>query len=146
MEKIWVLAADNSRARVFETTKRTALEKEIETLVHPAGRQSAQEITDDRPGRSQHPSGGDKRVAFTPTVDPRKHEAQQFARSLAEILNNGARDSKFEKLYIIAPPSLLGMLRNELDSKTQKKVVKELDKNLAQLKMEEIRKHLPEYM
>ncbi|WP_045214724.1 host attachment protein [Desulfonatronovibrio magnus] len=146
MEKIWVLAADNGRARLFETTKRTVLENEIQSLVNPAARQSVNEIVEDRPGRSPHPSDGEKRVAYTPTSDPKKHEIQQFARSLAETLNNGARDNKFQKLYILAPPSFLGMLRSELSNATQKKIAGEIDKNLAQLKMEEVRKHLPEYM
>lgn len=146
MEKIWVLAADNSRARIFETTKRNTLEKEIETMVHPAGRQSVQEMTTDRPGRSPHPSGGEKRVAYAPTVDLKKYETQQFARSLSQILNKGSRDNKFQKLYIVAPPSFLGMLRSGLDSHVRERIKAEIDKNLTQLKMDAIREHLPEYM
>lgn len=147
MEKIWVLAADNSRARIFETSKRNILENEIETMANPAGRQSIHEIVDDRPGRSPHPaSDGGKRVAYAPSSDPKKLEVQQFARTLAKILNNGARDNSFEKLYIIAPPAFLGMIRGELGAQAQKKIQGEIDKNLAQLKMEEIRKHLPQFM
>lgn len=146
MEKIWVLAADNGRARIFETTKRTVLEKEIETMVHPAGRQSVQELIDDRPGRSPHPSSSEKRVAYAPTVDPKKYEVQQFARSLAKILNSGARDNRYQKLYIVAPPSFLGMLRAELDGQSKERIQAEIDKNVTQFKMEEIRKYLPEYM
>ena len=146
MEKIWVLAADNSRARIFETTRRNILEKEIETMVHPAGRQSVQEMTTDRPGRSPHPSGGEKRVAYAPSVDPKKYETQQFARHLSQILNRASRDNIFVKLYIIAPPSFLGMIRSGLDSHVKEKVKSDIDTNLTQLKMEEIRAHLPEYM
>ncbi len=146
MEKIWVLAADNSRARIFETTRRTVLEKEIETMVHPAGRQSVQELIEDRPGRSPHPSTSEKRVAYAPTVDPKKHEVQQFARSLAKLLNNGARENKYQKLYVVAPPSFLGMIRSELDGQSRERIIAEIDKNVTQFKMEEIRKYLPEYM
>ncbi|WP_035244003.1 host attachment protein [Desulfonatronovibrio hydrogenovorans] len=146
MEKIWVLAADNSRARLFETTKRTALEKEIQSMVHPAGRKSVHDLVEDRPGRNPHVADSEKRVAYAPSVDPKKHEAHQFARSLAGILNKAARNNEFQKLYILAPPSMLGMLRAELDHHSKEKLLAQVDKNVTQLKMEEIRKQLPEYM
>lgn len=146
MEKIWVLAADNSRARIFETTRRNLLETEIETMVHPAGRQSVHELTDDRQGRTSHPSSSEQRKAYAPTVDPKKYEVQQFARSVAQLLNKNALEKKFLKLYIIAPPSFLGMIRSELDNHARERIKGEIDKNVTQLKMEEIRQHLPEYM
>ncbi len=146
MEKIWVLAADNSRARIFETSRRTILETEIESIDHPASRMSAQEISSDRPGRTAHPSSSEQRKAYAPTTDPRKHQVQLFARKIGELINKGAGEKKFEKIYILAPPSFLGMLRGELNAQARDKVRGEYDKNVAQLKMEEIRDYLPEYL
>ena len=146
MEKIWVLAADNSRARIFQTTRRTVLEKEIESIVHPASRQQSQELYTDRPGRTVHPTSGDQRKAYAPSTDPKKYEVQQFAKALVEKINKAAMENKYEKIYIIAPPSFLGMLRAGMDNHTRERIKGEVDKNVTQLKMEEIRKHLPEYM
>lgn len=146
MEKIWVLAADNSRARVFETTRRNILEKEIETMDHPASRQSNQDIITDRPGRTSHPSSGEQRKAYMPTTDPKKHEVQLFAKEVGEMINKAAIERKYDKIYILAPPSFLGMLRNELNNNTKEKINGEIDKNVTQLKMEEIREYLPEFL
>lgn len=146
MEKIWVLAADNSRARIFETTRRNTLEKEIKSMHHPESRQSSQDIVTDRPGRTAHPSSGEQRKAYMPTTDPKKHEIQQFAKEVGGKINKAAIEKKYEKIYILAPPSFLGMLRNELDSNTREKISGEIDKNVTQLKMEEIREYLPEFM
>ncbi len=146
MEKIWVLAADNSRARIFETSKRNILEKEIDSMVHPASRQSVQDMVSDRPGRTAHPSSSEQRKAYAPSTDPKKYETQQFARAIGEIINRGATENKYDKLYILAPPSFLGMLRAELNGRVRERVKDEIDKNVTQLKMEEIRAYLPEYM
>ncbi|MFP4108939.1 MAG: host attachment protein [Desulfonatronovibrio sp.] len=146
MEKIWVLAADNSRARIFETTRRNILEKEIETRDHPESRQSNQDIITDRPGRMAYPSSGEQRKAYMPATDPKKHEVMQFAREVGEMINKAAIEKKYDKIYILAPPSFLGMLRNELDSNTRERISREIDKNVTQLKMEEIREYLPEFM
>ncbi len=146
MEKIWVLAADNSRARIFETTRRNGLEKEIESIVHPASRQSVKDMITDRPGRTVHPSKSEQRKAYLPSTDPKRHEVQQFARALGEKINKAAIKRKYEKIYIIAPPSFLGMLRAELDAHARERVQDEIDKNVTQLKMDEIRKYLPEYL
>ncbi len=146
MQKIWVLAADNSRARIFETSTRKALEKEVQSIVHPASRQSAQDMLSDRPGRTVHPSSSEQRKAYAPSTDPKKYEAQQFARSIGEIINKSALEKEFEKIYILAPPSFLGMLRTELSPQAREKIGTEIDKNVTQLKMEEIRQYLPDYL
>lgn len=146
MENIWVLAADTSRARIFETSKRTELEKEIQTLAHPEGRQHSQDLVEDRPGKSVNPSKSESRVTYVPQSDPKKHAASQFAKEVAGILNKAANENTFDRLHILAPPEFLGMIRNEMTAGTQKKVRGELDKNVAQLKMEEIRGYLPDYL
>ncbi|MFW5730757.1 MAG: host attachment protein [Desulfonatronovibrionaceae bacterium] len=146
METIWILAADSGRARIFTTSRKDVLERETHSVVHPEGRQAGKDIIQDRPGRSINPSKGKSRVTFEPSSDPRKHEVRKFAADVAEIINQGALDNKYQGLYILAPPEFLGMLRNELEPAAEKRIRAEMDKNVTRLKKEEIREHLPEFL
>ena len=45
--------------------------------------------------------------------DPRpEHEDQRFVHALVQTLERGAADNHFKHLVLVAPPKLLGMLRD----------------------------------
>ena len=143
MATTWVLVADSSRARIFSTTSQIAPLYEIETLAHPEGRLHEQALTTDLPG-SDRDAAGAGRHAMGTEVSPKQQESINFARCIANHLNGAYSNQKYEHLIIVAAPGLLGILRKQLAANIAKHIVLELDKNLAQLKASEIRKHLPE--
>ncbi len=139
-DKIWILAADSSRARIFETTASRKPLQELETLTHPESRLHEGDLSDDGPGRV-HESHGDGRHL---TDNYRKqYEAEVFAREICERLEQGRVESAFNKLYLIAPPAFLGQLRDCMGNATRKLIAEEIDKNVVLAKPDEIRKHLP---
>ena len=142
MAKTWIIVAENSRARVFETDRKNPQLREIRGFAHPEARLHEQELTSDLPGRT-FDSAGQGRHAMEQDVSPKRHEAMQFAKQLAEYLIERRRHNDFDHLGLVAAPAMLGMLREKLDDETRKRVRFEIDKNLTRLPVQEIRAHLP---
>lgn len=144
MKLTWILVADNTRARIFTADTPSSPLEEIEDYSHSEGRLHDREITTDLPGKIKSVGAGGH--TFEQPTDPKKHEAENFAHSLVKHLEEAHNANKFEQLLIISEPSFLGMLRNQLPETIKKLVSFELDKNLAAHSIDDIRKHLPEYL
>ena len=127
---IWAIVADAARARLFALEGRGAPLNELEDLIRAEGALKGGEIEADRPGRT-FDSVGSGRHAMEPSLDPRKEEAQRFAREIANQLETSYKNHEFERLCLIAPPEFLGMLRAELDGALADAVAGELNKDLT---------------
>lgn len=137
MTATWILVADSSRARIFSANKAHQPLHEIGRFEHPEGRAKARDLLAEQQGNGS--GSGDLECAA-----PRRNEALSFARELAEHLRMGRTQGQFERLYIAAAPTFLGLLRSKLDAPTSQLLVDTLDKDLTQLDADAIRKHLPE--
>ncbi|MGJ0490115.1 host attachment protein [Methylobacter sp.] len=146
MKSFWILVADSSRARIFTADTPSSPLGELEDIAHTEGRLHDREITSDLPGRMRHVGGGVEGHPYNPSSDPKKHEASNFAHSIAQHLQEARGENKFEQLVIIAEPTFLGMLRNNLPEQVKKTVCLELDKSITTHSAAEIRAHLPMYL
>jgi len=143
MKLTWILIADSSRARMFTTDAPSSPLEEMEGFSHAEGRLHDREMTADLPGKNREGSVGAH--AFEQRTDPKKQEAVNFARSLAQHLETARNANKFEQLMIVAEPSFLGLLRGELSDQVKKKVSFELDKDLTTHSVADIQAHLPRH-
>ncbi|MDD5228917.1 MAG: host attachment protein [Methylococcales bacterium] len=141
----WIVVANNSSARFFAAENQSAPLTEIEMITHSEGRLHDRDMTSDLPGRNQGECGTGGH-AFEQSTDPKKHEAEQFAHSIAKHLETAHNEHKFKQLILVAEPSFLGLLRNQLSEQVKKMVCFELDNNIVNLTPVEIRAHLPEYL
>ena len=140
----WILVADNSRARIFHAEKPAGPLTEISTMTFPEGRLHAGDLTTDRGGRSQAPGAGAHGVNGE---DGHKQEnAERFASLICEDLELARNQGRFRKLYIVAAPALLGLLRKHQSPSLRQLVAGELDKNLTTQTPDIIRKHLPDFL
>jgi protein required for attachment to host cells len=144
MKSTYILVADSSRARIFTAATPSSALEEIEALAHTEGRLHDREMTSDLPGKVK--GEGKMGHAFEQATDPKKHEASIFAHRIAGFLEDAHNEKKFEQLLIIAEPSFLGLLRNQLPEQIKKLVCFELDKNITTHSNDDIRKHLPTYL
>jgi protein required for attachment to host cells len=110
-------------------------------MSHPASLQHASEMASDAPGMSSV-KGMPSKFGMEEIVSPKEEEAIRFAKQVAEALQAGLAD--YERLYLIAAPHFLGLLRKDLDKAVQARIVKEIDKDLTKHTLEDIRAHLPE--
>ncbi|MGB5179681.1 MAG: host attachment protein [Gammaproteobacteria bacterium] len=142
MSKHWVVVADKSKARIFTVADPRGALLEVDALEHPQARQREQTLTSDRPGRS-FDSKGQGRHAMGSSIEPDQQETIRFARRIADHLQAAHDEGRCDRLLLVAGPSLLGLLREQLKHAPGLKI-SEIEKNLGQYDAPEIRKHLPE--
>jgi protein required for attachment to host cells len=132
---IWVVLADEGRARILERRDSGQDLQDVEELTDPAARADNADQPRDAYGRRA--GGGAQGIQGHTTAsageDKLDHEADAFARRLAEHLAQAHRQQRYEQLHIVAAPRFLGRLRKQLDPEVKQAVQAELDKDLLQL-------------
>lgn len=138
----WVVVADGARARILSgDPAKGGLESVMPELVG-RGREKGAELMADRPGRSLDSSQVGNRHAMEPPTDPKEVEKQRFARELASTLEAADKEGRFDRLLLVAPPKMLGELRDVLSQKIKEKIYKEVDKDLTWVSVHELPGHL----
>lgn len=141
MTEFWVLVADESKARLFSTDKiRTEL-IESQTFSNPDAHLFEHELVAEGMGRS-YDSHGKHRHAMEPKTSERDSILLRFVKNIVHRLEKGATSEEYRHLILVAPPDMLGVIRQELGENTRKRVHHAIAKELAQAKPEEILKHL----
>jgi protein required for attachment to host cells len=141
MSKLWVVVADQSKARIFTVDDPRGPLRVVEELEHPQGRERDQALNSDKPGRA-FDSKGHGRHSMGTAVEPGRQEAIRFAKQVADHVQSAHNSGHCNRLLLVAGPSLLGLLRENLKSVSGMDIA-EVEKNLGQYDAAEIRKHLP---
>jgi len=137
----WILVADNSRARIFVADKAKGPLEEIRTLASPEARLHEGDLVTDKGGRDRSPGGAGHGVN---DGDAHKHEnAERFAAQVCAELETARNAGDLRKLYVVAAPTFLGMLRQHQSPALRQLVAGEVDKNLSIQDPATIRKALP---
>ena len=139
----WVLVADNSRARIFSAEKPASPLQEIQDLTHPEARLHEGDLVTDKGGRDKGPNG----AHGVGSEQAHKSEgADKFASSVCSELESARAAGTLHKLYVVAAPGFLGLLRKHQSSALKQIIAEEVDKNLSTHDPAAIRKHLPQYL
>jgi len=141
MSTKWVIVADASRARIFEARALGRGLREIEEIANPAGRAHSKDLLADAGGRT-YGNASTRQGSAQPRSDPVEHEVEVFAKRLADRIEQGRVERRFERLCFVAPPRFLGLLREKCCRETGKLVEFELAKDLSQLDAAAIDAHL----
>jgi protein required for attachment to host cells len=130
----WIVVADSSRARIFETPERGREIHEIEDFVNPSARGPDRDLQTGADGRF-HTKYGTGKAGHTvaPKIDPGRHEAELFAKRVGEYVDKARAEVRYDKLCLVAPPGFLGLLRGNLGKESRKLMQKEFAKDLSQL-------------
>lgn len=141
MSGTWIVVADSSRARFFSMENRSDPLQELEGMAHAEGRMRGQDEVSDRQGglAGGHGEGGHP---FEAPTDVKHHEAEVFARQIADKLEQGRVNHDYQKLILVAPPAFLGTLRQQLSTHVQEMVTESHDKHLVTETEPSIRQHI----
>jgi protein required for attachment to host cells len=133
MTTTWVVVADEGRARILRLPKKGGDLLDVEELNDAAARADNADLRRDAYGRRS--PGGGSMAGATESAGEEKldHEADLFARRVADHLTQAHREQRFDRLHIAAAPRFLGRLRKQLDAQVRQCVVEDLDKDLLQL-------------
>jgi protein required for attachment to host cells len=139
MTTTWIVAADESRARVLQVTDREQRLTEVESLLNPSGRLQDREIESD--ARDRFPGGN----AWEPRVSAVEHRNELFAKRVGDYLDHARQERRYDQLVLVAPPKFLGALRKELHKEVEKLVADELPKDLSWLSARDLQQHLGDF-
>lgn len=142
-KRTWILIADGAKARILErlAPQGALLPVSDRCFSESEARQPTRDIGADRPGRV-HESADTARHAMAPRVDWHQFAKEQFAKSVADALEDAAKRKKYEALIIVAPPQTLGDLRGALGQHAKALLDQEVGKDLTNLPDHEIAAHL----
>ena len=142
---IWVVAADASRARFFQTQSSRGPLEELQDLVHPGSRLAEHELVSDRPGAGRgRPQGGGVGHSVGHEQDAVDEERERFARDVAAALREARERGRCQRLHLLAAPRFLGSLRAHLDAATRECVVSEHAVDVTTETPDQLRARLPE--
>ena len=137
----WILVAESSRAKLFSRVSLSEPITELEAFSHPECRLPERDLVSDNDGFDGG-SVGQSHHVMQKKISAKDAEADKFARTLAEHLDDGRVHGKFDHLILMAPPNFLGRLRNCFDKELTSMVSKEIDKNLVQQPVDVIHQYI----
>ncbi len=140
---IGVLTCNAGMARLFEAEKPASELVEKAGFDNPEARMHERDLTSDLPGRA-FDSGGQGRHAMEQEVSPKQEAAIRFAGRLADELVK--RRDRFGKVYLVASPAFLGLMREALAGRLNGVECVEIDKDYTQLDARALRGRLPRYL
>jgi protein required for attachment to host cells len=141
MSCTWIVVAESSRAKVYQSENRKAPLLEVAALVHPEGRLHEGDLVSDQAG-SDGGSVGQGRHVVDGRTRAREHEHISFAKEIASRLEAGRNTGAFDSLVLAAPPAFLGLLRENLSKQVMAMVSRQIDKNLVLQPVEALLAHL----
>ena len=140
MDILWILVAHRSGARIFESLGVGQALELRQDIAHPEGKLRDQDIGSDKPGRGIDSHGS--RTSFQQEQGPSAHISEQFAKQLAELLNDGRVKQRYQRLVLVAEPHLLGLLRAALSRETAALITASVTKDLGHVGLRDIGTHL----
>jgi len=139
----WVLVADGKRAQLYRNDgpdhglNRVA-NGSFESDLPPT---HSGAVMTDRPARVQE-SASSARHAIEPKTDPRRAAKAAFAAELAKKLEDGLVRGACQRIVLVAPPRILGELREHLSPRGRDAVAGEIVKDLTHLPLAELAKQV----
>lgn len=128
----WMIVCDGARGRILVNRGRGTGLSEIASAESRDARLTTRSLGAERPGQTRD-SFGAGRHAMDPPVDWHRFEKQRFAKEMAARINAAALENKFDRVILVAPPRVLGDLRQALNAQAATKVAGEVGKDLTRV-------------
>ena len=137
----WILVAHRSGAVVHESRGPGLPLTPAWQIENARGRLKPGELESDRPGRAFDRVGGG-RHSMSSEENPAQRVANEFVLQLVQRLESARIAGSFERLVMIAPPRMVGALRDALTEPLRALLIASLPKDLAHSNGDDVRKHL----
>ena len=139
---ICVLVADSSKARILLAESGQSPLIDEKDFIHPESRLREQELVSDGTG-SESDAGGYGKHSMGHERTAHEKELKNFAVELCVEIDRLRQDSDLRRIYLVAAPKFLGLLRAAMNKQCSSLVEGEIGKDLVSHSIEDIRSHLP---
>jgi protein required for attachment to host cells len=129
----WVVVADARAARIFSFT-----DKNGEWTLHETIKGDGSGNPDQTAGSVSKASEHKGALHGHGEINPKETQERRFAHTLAHVLERGHASNAFARLALVAPPKLLGALRENLSRGLQAASIAELHKDYTHCGVEEL--------
>lgn len=138
----WILLAHGAGATIYKKDfGRASMVVPVEEVPHPSGRLRSGQLESDRPGRSFDRMGG-ARHALATHESASEHDAHLFALDLVARLERLRMEQHIHQLVLIAPPKLLGIVREAASEPLRSCMNAALAKDLPRADAEQVGMYL----
>jgi protein required for attachment to host cells len=143
--RTWVLIADAARARVFEARGKGRGLAAVQDMTLDAELAPTRDLGTDRPGRSFESVGSTRHAMESPS-DLHREQKRQFARRIAEAVEERWAAKRFDRLVVVAPAVTMGDLRSSLTDGVKATVTAEVVADLTNTPTSDLSAHLADYV
>lgn len=137
-----VVVADSSRARLFRMRAPAAPLEELDDLVNPLARLHEGDLVEDSSGRRGTRPTQAKRSAFGGQT-AKRHRNEEFAAVVCERAERRLQKIPTGRLYLVAEPEFLGLLRRRMAPAIRRRISGALAKSVTAQPAGRIRAALP---
>ena len=139
---ICIVVADSSRARILTAQSGSGPLQDEKDYIHNESRLKEQDLVADETG-SGSDSGGYGKHSMGHEGAAHQRQAETFAHEICSEVDKLRQHSDLRKIYLVAAPKFLGLLRTGLNKQCTELLVVEVNKGLVKHSIEDIRSHLP---
>ena len=140
----WILTANTNTYRIYKSTTKPYHIKLIKELQHPESKLKDIELTSDRSGR--YNTETTTQGIYTQRSDPKEIEIDVFARTIADELNKGRINHDYDRLIVIAPPHMNGLLFQHINKYVNDLVTHNIKNDVIHLTEQELSDFLQKHL
>jgi len=142
---ICVVVADSSRARILTAKAGKGQLSGEADFIHSESRLREQDLVSDGSGGDRD-SGGYGKHSMGHETATNDRQADIFAQQLCDEIDKRRQNGSLLRIYLIAAPKFLGLLRSDLSPQCSSLVAGEINKDLVNHDIDDIRSHLPDFL
>ena len=142
---ICIVVADGSRARILSAQSGSGPLQDERDYIHSESRLREQDLVAGETG-SGNDSGGYGKHSMGHEKAAHQKQAETFAHELSDEIDKLQRTHDLRRIYLVASPKFLGLLRSGINKQCAKLVAGEVNKDLVAHSIEDIRSHLPKLL
>lgn len=139
----WVVSTDSNTCRIYNYSKKANQLNLFKEMQHPENKLRDIEITSGKPGH--YKASSSSRGTYEQPTDPKEIQIEKFSREIAKELDQGRNNHAYEKLVIIAPPHMNGLLQQHINKHVKDLVSHNIEKDVSHLADHELLNFLHEH-
>lgn len=127
----WVITTDTNTCRIYYYKKKPTQLTLLKEIKHPESKLKNSDLVSDKQG---HYKANDAAHGnYSPHMEAKEIEIDNFSRVIANELDQGRNKQSYEKLIIIAPPQMSGLLFQHINKHVKELVTNNIQKDLLHL-------------